>query len=125
MKIKNILIGIKTPKEGAREFITAMKDIQAGKRPAKKEGVYFTSLEAMRKALTPKRIELVHLIREKAPDSIYELARLSGRDIKNVQEDITLLARIGLVALSRTKTARERIIPRVSYDRLQLQIPVI
>ena len=125
MKIKNILVGIKTPQEGAREFIATMKDIQAGKHPVKKEGVYFTSLEAMRKVLTPKRIELVHLIREKSPDSIYELARLSGRDIKNVQEDVALLARIGLVVLSRTKTRRERVIPRVSYDRLQLQIPVI
>lgn len=125
MKIKNIFIGIKTPEEGAKELLAAIKDIQEGKNPKKKTGTYFTSLEAMRKVLTPKRIELVHIIREKTPDSIYELAQLAGRDLKNVQDDVAMLARIGLISLSRTSTTRERVIPRVEYDRLQLQIPVI
>ncbi|MBW6505065.1 hypothetical protein K0B90_12470 [bacterium] len=36
----------------------------------KESGVCFTSLEAFRKALTPKRLGLVRLIRESAPASL-------------------------------------------------------
>lgn len=126
MKIKNITIGIQTLEEGLEAFSRAAKDIQRGTAPQKKEeGVYFTSLDAMRQVLTPRRVELLHAIREKKPGSIYALARMAGRDLKNVQDDVTLLARIGLVSLRRSNEARARVVPRVDYDRLQLQIPLI
>ena len=125
MKIKNITIGIQSLEEGLKEFSHAARSVQHGRATReKKEGVFFTSLEAMRKVLTPKRLELLHLIREKHPDSVYELARVSKRDLKNVQDDVAILSRIGLVSLTRTTQARRRVIPRVDYDRLQLQIPV-
>ena len=125
MKVKNIAIGIQTLEAGISEFAKAIGRIRRGKTPAKKEGVYFTSLEAMRKVLTPKRVELLRVIRERRPESVYGLAQMAGRDLKNVQDDVTLLARVGLVSLSRAKTARDRVIPSVDYDSLQLQIPVI
>jgi len=79
----------------------------------------------MRRILTPKRLELLHVIREKHPGSIYNLAQTTNRDLKNVQDDVTMLSRIGLISLSRTKTARNNVVPRVEYDSLQLHIPVI
>ena len=125
MKIKNILIGIKSPEQGLREFANAFRNAQRGKISRKRqEGVYFTNLEAMRKVLTPKRIELLHIIRDKKPHSVYELTQIVKRDLKNVQDDVALLARIGLLSLSRAKQARERVVPRVDYNNIQLQIPV-
>lgn len=126
MKVKNITIGIKSVEEGLKDLAKVMKGIQKGnpsrrKRPA----TYFVSLEAMRRVLTPKRLELLHIIREEQPDSIYELAQIAKRDLKNVQEEVTLLARMGLVSLRKTNVARERIAPRVDYDHLQLDIPII
>ncbi|MBI4064422.1 MAG: hypothetical protein HY401_09010 [Elusimicrobia bacterium] len=126
MKVKNITIGIKSLEEGLGELVETIKTIQKGKPPrTKKEGSYFVSLEAMRQVLTPKRLELLHAIRENHPESIYELAHLTKRDLKNVQDDLSLLTKVGLVSLSKKKVARERVIPRVDYDQLQLQIPVI
>ena len=126
MKVKNIAIGIRSVEEGAEEFAQAIGRIQRGKRPrGRKEAVYFTSLEAMRKVLTPKRLQLLRVIRDAHPESIYGLAQSTGRDLKNVQEDVALLARVGLVSLSRAKSKRCRVIPSVDYDRLQLQIPMI
>jgi len=126
MKIKNITIGIKSVKEGLHEFAGAVEAMRRGEPPCRKrDGVYFVSLEAMRKVLTPKRLELLHIIRESRPESIYALVQIAKRDLKNVQDDVSMLARVGLVSLSRAGTARKRIIPKVEYDRLQLQIPVI
>jgi len=126
MKIRNITIGIQSLEEGAKELVAAVNAFQEG-RPYTKTSpdVCFASLDAVRNVLTPKRLELLRLIRELEPDSIYELARAAKRDLKNVQGDVSLLARIELVSLSNSKTRRRRVIPRVGYDRIQFQISVV
>lgn len=48
-------------------------------------GVYVTSIEAARNLLTPSRLALLRAIRTKRPGSVYELAKLVGRNLKNVQ----------------------------------------
>lgn len=125
MKVKNVTIGIRSVEDGLKDFVETVKAFQHGHRPKHaKEGVYFVSLEAMRSILTPQRIGLLSLIREKHPESIYELAKISGRALKNVQDDVSLLSRIGLISLSRKKAVRNKITPRVDYDRLDIQIPL-
>lgn len=125
MKVKNITIGIKTPEESLKEFAEVAKAAQHGHPPKRtKVGVFFVDLEAMRSVLTTQRLRLLGVIRAKHPGSVYELAKMVGRALKNVQEDVSMLSRIGLVSLSTKKMARNRIAPRVDYDRLQLQIPV-
>ena len=78
----------------------------------------------MRKVLTEKRLELLHIIKEQQPDSVYELSKIVKRDLKNINSDLDLLRDIGLVSMSRARKGRERIIPRVNYDKIQLEIGV-
>lgn len=126
MRTKCVKIEIKSVEQVLAQFVDVVHAIQRGHPPKKKiEGISFASLDAMRRILTPKRLELLHLIREKKPDSVYELAQLARRDIKNVQEDVSLLSRIDLITLRRAPGSRSRLVPRVEYDQLQLQIPVI
>lgn len=126
MKVRNMTIKIQSLAESAAEFVKAVHAIEQGKTPSgPKDAINFESLEAMRQVLTPKRLELLKLIRENRPNSIYELAKAADRDLKNVQDDVGLLSRIGLVTLSRPREARKRVVPRVEYDRLQVQIPVV
>ncbi len=125
MKVKNITIGIRSVEEGLKDLSGTIRSIRSGKPVRRREGTFFVDLEAMRRVLTPKRLALLHLIRESRPESIYALARAADRDLKNVQADVSMLAKLGLVSLNRARTARDRIIPTVDYDRLQLQIPVV
>lgn len=126
MKIKNIAVEIKSLGAGLEEFSKVVSDAQRGRFPKKPvAGVAFVSLEAMLSVLTPRRMELLRLIRELEPDSIYELSKAAKRDLKNVRDDVALLARVELVSLGRPKTRRKRVVPRVDYDRLQVQIPMI
>jgi predicted transcriptional regulator len=54
-----------------------------------------------RKSPSRKPRFVYELIRDKRPGSIYELAKLIERDFKNVQGDLKLLERYGLVRLAR------------------------
>jgi predicted transcriptional regulator len=125
MPMKVMRIGIKSTKKLLDDFVTTAKAIESGKHVPTRRGVYFTSLEAARNFLTPKRLELIRVIRKKKPSSIYALAQLTNRGFPTVLRDIELLAKHGLVHLSRSaKSPRRSIQPEVSYDAINLRITV-
>lgn len=118
-------IEIKTRAQADSEFSEAFKAAQSGRRPPSKGGVFFTSLEAVRRLLTGRRMALLHLIRERHPGSIYELARMAGRDFKNVYADLMLLRRYGLVRFppaTRAKRARRKF--SVPYEAINIHAQV-
>ena len=53
--------------------------------------------------LTERRWELVRLSQGKPPMAVRELARLAGRDVRRVHEDVNILTQLGL--LERTDQA--------------------
>jgi predicted transcriptional regulator len=124
MKVKNIKLGIRAVDTAFEDWAETFDKVRKGKRVDRRRGVYFTGLEAMRKVLTEKRLELLHIIKEHEPDSIYELSKIVKRDIKNVNDDLLVLKDIGLVSVSKARKGRERIVPRVNYDKIQLEIGV-
>ena len=123
MKIKKIKIEIKNIKDIFEDVKNTIKKIERSEKlkSVKEPEIYFTSFEAFRKALTPKRLELLHIIKTKNPSSINRLARLAKRDIKNVAEDVKYLEQIGLIE----KQEHEREIrPFIEYDKINLEIAV-
>jgi len=52
---------------------------------------------------TQKRIDLLHIVKEKRPKSIQEIARLTKRDIKSIVTDIGILEGLGLIDIKRKK----------------------
>lgn len=122
MKAKKVKIGIRGTDDVLREAAETMKSVAEGKR-VKPKGyrLFFTSPEALRQFLTPKRLELIRLIRERRPGSINELAAIARRDFKRVYEDIQSLAQAGLVDLASGKGRKKT--PRVA-DELHLEIVV-
>lgn len=124
MKVKNIKIGVRSLDTAFEEWAQTFEKVRKGKKIDKRRGVYFTSLEAMRKVLTEKRLELLHIIKDHQPDSVYELSKIVKRDLKNINSDLELLRDIGLVSMTKAHKGRERVIPRVNYDKIQLEIGV-
>ena len=74
--------------------------------------------------MTPKRLELLRTVKEKRPQSVYELARLMNRDLKNVTQDLAFLERLDLVELKKTKDKRAKTTPSVDYDKILREIVV-
>ena len=119
MKIKRVKIGIRSSESAMEDFARTAEALKHGETVKRESGVYFTSLEAFRKALTPQRLGLLRLIRKSAPASLHELARLAHRNINNVSDDVRSLAQVGLVDL---REGDKRVSARVSYDKILLEI---
>jgi predicted transcriptional regulator len=117
-------IEIQSLEEGLKDFRDAWKVAATGKSVAPRQGTYFTSVEAARKVLTPKRLELLRAIRRRRPASVSQLARFVGRDFKNVHADIQALARYGLVSLTTNRADRRTTVPRVPFAVIEFRINV-
>jgi len=122
MKVKKLKMGIRSTDDVLREAAETMKSVAEGKKVRPKgRRLFFTSPEALRRFLTPKRLELIRLVRKRRPSSINQLAVLAHRDFKRVYEDIMSLSEAGLVDLAKDKGRNKA--PRVA-DELRLEIVV-
>ena len=124
MNIKKINIGIKSLNESLEDFADTWKKLESGEKVKKEEGIYFESIDAVRSVLTNNRLLILKTIKDKHPKSIYELSKMLGRNLKNVNQDLDMLLRIGLVELKKEKTNKNRVIPFVNYNEIMFAIPL-
>ena len=104
-------------------LLEAARHIDRGRKIGRVRGDYFESINAVRNILTPKRLELWQVIRDKKPASISAVAKLVGRDFKSVHQDVQLLAAVGIVELRETQGKRgRRQEPRSLADILTLEV---
>lgn len=124
MKVRNIKIAIKSEGEVFTDIKEVWGKLESGKKVKKHEGISFENLDAMRKVLTEERLRILKTIKKEHPQSIYELAKMIHRDIKNTFNDVQFLSAAGLIELEKTKDGREKTTPHVNYDKILLEIPV-
>lgn len=84
--------------------------------------IWFTSTESFAKILSVGNRELLRVIAEKAPGSLDELARITGRAKSNLSRTLRTMERYGLVRLDRGE--RGRITPKVLHDRVRVELPL-
>lgn len=84
----------------------ALNDLKAAWMRAERGEVFnetvlsFESWEPMARILTPKRMELIHAVRETKPKSIADLARGLKRDYKRVHADVGALVKSGVLQIT-------------------------
>jgi len=118
-------IQIKCAETALEEFRRTFSNVEAGRRVARRQGVYFTSIEAARNLLTPSRLALLRAVRSSRPGSIYELAKIVDRDLKNVQDDLRLLETYGLIRMADATRSKRRVrVPQVLFDEIELKIAI-
>jgi predicted transcriptional regulator len=84
--------------------------------------VWFTSTESFAKILSAGNRELLRVIAEKAPGSLDELARITGKAKSNLSRTLRAMEGYGLVRLERGEHGR--ITPKVMHDRVELDLPL-
>ena len=89
-RVLNVKVGESVQEAGARAA-SAMKAVQRGQSAASYFGVSFTQIGQMLAAFTPKRWELIAMLREAGPLSVAELARRLARNYKSVHTDVAQL----------------------------------
>jgi len=82
-----------------------------------------SKLVELRQILSNEKARLLHTIKTKNPNSIYELSKLLSRDFNAVRYDIRILEKLGFVELisSRNKK-RESLKPIVNVDQVVIKI---
>lgn len=123
---KTLTIRIKPAAEVLEDFRKTFNAVQEGRHVTPQKGAYFSSIEAVRKFLTRERLTLLRVIRTHHPSSTDELAKLVNRGIKNVQNDIKLLERHGLVRLSESRRGQKGTVkvPEAPFGEIALRIAI-
>jgi predicted transcriptional regulator len=103
---------------------TLKKEMKAVARGAKLAPVTaavpsFSSVVALLRLLTPENRDLLAIIRKHRPQSIAELAQLTGRAAPNLTRTLGKLAAVGFV---RMDTVAKRKVPKTLVQTLRLRI---
>lgn len=98
-----------------------MKAVARGERTVPKDaaGTSFESVEALLRLLTPQNRRLLAIIRDKKPQSIAELAELTGRAQPNLTRTLGKLEAVGFVLL---KSINRRKVPTAAVRSLRIKI---
>ncbi len=124
MKIKHTRLVVKNKEKVMDEFRNALSHLRKGEKVAPHRGISFETIDTLRKIITPKRLELLHMIKQHSPQSIYELAKLVNRDLKSVNTDIQILADFDMITLEEHQEERKKVKPIVHFDKLNVEITI-
>jgi len=118
--MKTIKVGIMS-RNKMREYTKA---IAIGKHTPKRgePKVWFSSMAVLSQVLSDSNRELLSLIAEQKPESISELAELSGRAQSSVSRTLKKMERLGLVNMKRGKQGRLQ--PKVPYSDIVLDMSI-
>lgn len=122
MSARRLCIGIRASAERSKALREAIRRVARGDRASHEAGLYFETVDELRRILTEKRLALLLAITRHRPVSVHELAGLVERDYKNVSTDITLLERLGLVKLGTKRGKGRAQTPTVPYDEILVTI---
>jgi len=82
-------------------------------------------ISMLRSMLSHEKARLLHTLKAKQPNSLYELAKLLGRDFKSVRQDIRLLEELGFVEMIPIhKGNRHKLKPLLVLDELKINIEI-
>lgn len=81
--------------------------------------LWVSSLESLAKVLSERNMLLLQMIRSSRPQSLTDLARLSGRAVSNLSRTLHSLERLGLVEFE--EKSRGRKVPTAVYTKVKLE----
>lgn len=79
-------------------------------------------MESLGKILSEKNMLLIDMIRNSEPESVTQLAKISGRAKANLSKTLNAMSRLGLVEFDIQKGGRKA--PRIRYDELSVRYPL-
>lgn len=98
----------------------AVEALADGESVERANELSFPTIEMLFREFTPKKIELLQAVTEKQPESISQTAKLVGRDVKNVHQNLTELAQLDVIEFVENGQAKQ---PVARYDSLRIEVP--
>ena len=113
---KTLSIGISTLPDALDRFEAAWHLATGRGSPPVLQRLGFADLPLLLKTLSPARWQLLSTLRAQGPTSVRALAKLLGRDYKNVHTDVAQLAQLGLIE----RAGKWRV--RVPWDAVRAEL---
>lgn len=115
-----LVVTVKSGAEFHDSVVDAIETLGAGELVDSTPTLSFASYEELMGSLTPSVLELIGAIRREEPDSINEAARVVDRDVKNVHEELTHLAQLGIIYFEEEGRSKR---PVVWFNELVIVLP--
>lgn len=119
MSNNTLYITIETTSEFFDDALADLRRLEAGEEIEEKYVLSLPDEEALERVLNAKNLELLRTIANEDPESGRELARLVGRDVKNVSTALNRLEELGLLKFEQAGRAKR---PVVWYDEIAVEI---
>jgi predicted transcriptional regulator len=115
---RTLRIGIRSHDEGKSRLLA----IARGEVAAKKDEptVWVSSLASLAQLLSEENLKLLRLIGENRPDSLTQLANLSGRALSNLSRTISTMESYGLVEI--IERGRNKAL-RLTCEHIEIVMP--
>ena len=92
-------------------------------RSEKKKEV--SDIAVLRNLITNEKARILHIVKTKQPNSLYQLAKILGRDFKSVRQDLMVLEKFGFIEMIPIhKGKRETLKPVLALDILEIKIQI-
>ena len=119
MKLKKAIVVVEKTHVTSKRWIKALEGKIAIK--SKESVIICSSFKIAEKLFSEPRLSILRAIINQKPDSIKQLAKLLGKDFKNVYNDVMFLADLGLIELVEKGPPKAiKIIPK--FNELKLKI---
>ncbi len=97
MSTQHIHVGVEESKRGFERFINAWHKAQSGEVHETEVHLNFENFAMLASVLTPKRLELLTVLRQQGPLSVRALSKVLERNYKNVYVDTSDLESVDII----------------------------
>jgi predicted transcriptional regulator len=115
-----LVVTVKSSSEYHDDVTDRIEALERGDAVDSTPTLSFTNYDDLMETLTPRVLDLIEAIRREEPASINETARVVDRDVKNVHEELSRLAQLGIIFFE-DDGQRKR--PVVWFDELLITLP--
>lgn len=117
--MKRVLhVEVSSLEESLGQFGEALEKTMQGVELEPFEAIGFESMIDLLNTLTPKRWELIRRLKREGPLTLYALAKVLGRDYKNVRLDVRALEGWGIIERDK---AGHVLVP---WDEIDVRVPL-
>lgn len=115
-----LVVTVESEADFQESIVDAISSLEIGEPVDSPPILSFTDYEELMGTLTPSVLDLIAAIRREEPASINETARVVDRDVKNVHDELTRLAQLGIIYFEE-EGRRKR--PVVWFNELLIDLP--
>lgn len=119
--VRVLTVKVGSPEDAFDELGERFVALDRGDEPDELHEVILRSEADLNRLLSPTNVRLLRTIAREEPRSIRETARLVDRDVHQVHDNLTELARLNLVRFVEDGRAKR---PVVWYDEIDVEVPI-